>query len=111
MKLLEREERVAATAARGLLHGGVVEREGRTHEIERELGGERGDFEHGTARRFAELPQPFEANVPAAVFLGKVQGEALWQGLLIEVGWAVVLVLLTRWLYARGLRHYSAYGG
>ncbi len=57
------------------------------------------------------LPFQYLAYFPAAVFLGKVQGWALVQGLLLEAGWAVLLVFLARWLYARGLRHYSAYGG
>jgi ABC-2 type transport system permease protein len=57
------------------------------------------------------LPFQYLAYFPAAVFLGKIQGTELVQGLLIESVWAVVLVFLTRWFYARGLRHYSAFGG
>jgi ABC-2 type transport system permease protein len=57
------------------------------------------------------LPFQYLAYFPAVVFLGKIQGLALVQGLLIELAWAVALVLLTRWLYARGLRRYSAFGG
>src|SRR5579885_3410360 len=56
------------------------------------------------------LPFQYLAYFPAAVFLGKVQGLELVQGLLIQAGWAIVLILLSRWLYARGLRRYSAYG-
>jgi len=33
------------------------------------------------------------------------------RGLLMELAWVVGLILLARWLYRRGLRHYSAYGG
>jgi ABC-2 type transport system permease protein len=57
------------------------------------------------------LPFQYLAYFPAVVFLGKVKGAALVQGLLIELAWAVVFMLITRWLYARGLRHYSAFGG
>jgi len=57
------------------------------------------------------LPFQYLAYFPAAVFLGKIQGTELVQGLLVEAVWAVVLVVLTRWFYARGLRHYSAFGG
>ena len=32
-------------------------------------------------------------------------------GLLIELTWVVILLVFTRWMYARGLRHYSAFGG
>jgi ABC-2 type transport system permease protein len=57
------------------------------------------------------LPFQYLAYFPAVVFLGKVSGAELIKGLLIELAWAVALVLLTRWLYARGLRRYSAFGG
>jgi ABC-2 type transport system permease protein len=60
---------------------------------------------------FKLLPFQYLAYFPAAVFLGKVQGMDLVWGLLIEVGWAVLLIGLARFLFARGLRHYSAYGG
>jgi ABC-2 type transport system permease protein len=60
---------------------------------------------------FAFLPFKYLAYFPAAVFLGKVQGKDLALGLLVELAWAVVLMLLARLLYARGLRRYSAYGG
>jgi ABC-2 type transport system permease protein len=57
------------------------------------------------------LPFQYLAYFPAAVFLGKRQGWALVQGLLLQAFWVVVFAVLTRWLYARGLRRYSAYGG
>ena len=57
------------------------------------------------------LPFQYLAYFPAAVLLGKVQGSALAAGLLIGLAWAVVLIVLSRWLYNRGLRRYSAYGG
>jgi ABC-2 type transport system permease protein len=57
------------------------------------------------------LPFQYLAYFPAVVFLGKVRGWDLVQGLLIGVMWAAAMVLLARWLYARGLRRYSAYGG
>jgi ABC-2 type transport system permease protein len=57
------------------------------------------------------LPFQYLAYFPAVVFLGKVEGRALAEGLLVEVAWVVALAVLARWLYARGLRHYSAFGG
>jgi ABC-2 type transport system permease protein len=57
------------------------------------------------------LPFQYLAYFPAIVFLGEVQGRALVEGLLMELAWAVVLIVLSRWLFARGLRRYSAYGG
>jgi ABC-2 type transport system permease protein len=63
------------------------------------------------ARVLLFLPFQYLAYFPAAVFLGKVRGAELWDGLLIATAWAVGLLLLARLLYRRGLRHYSAYGG
>jgi ABC-2 type transport system permease protein len=57
------------------------------------------------------LPFQYLAYFPAIVFLREVQGRALVEGLLMELAWAVVLIVLSRWLFARGLRRYSAYGG
>jgi len=57
------------------------------------------------------LPLQYLAYFPAAVFLGKITGWKLVEGLLLQAFWVAVLVLLTRWLYRRGLRQYSAYGG
>jgi ABC-2 type transport system permease protein len=57
------------------------------------------------------LPTQYLAYFPAAVFLGKVQGQELLPGLLGAVGWAAGLMFLSRLLYRVGLRRYSAYGG
>lgn len=57
------------------------------------------------------LPFQYLAYFPAVVFLGEVKGQALVEGLLMELAWAAVLIVLSRWLFARGLRRYSAYGG
>jgi ABC-2 type transport system permease protein len=57
------------------------------------------------------LPFQYLAHFPAAVWLGKVRGEELAWGLASQALWAVVMIGLARWLYARGLRHYSAFGG
>lgn len=57
------------------------------------------------------LPFQYLAYFPAAIFLGKVEGAALWQGLLMQALWGIVLIGVARWLYACGLRRYGAYGG
>jgi ABC-2 type transport system permease protein len=57
------------------------------------------------------MPFQYLAYFPAAVFLGKVQGWDLFFGLIGELIWCVALILVSRWLYYRGLRHYSAFGG
>jgi ABC-2 type transport system permease protein len=57
------------------------------------------------------LPFQYMAYFPAAVFLGKVEGEDLAYGLLAELAWALFFIGLSRVLYRLGLRQYSAYGG
>jgi ABC-2 type transport system permease protein len=57
------------------------------------------------------LPFKYLAYFPAMVFLGKIEGWQLIWELFQEVGWAVVLIVFSRWLYRLGLRRYSAYGG
>ena len=57
------------------------------------------------------LPFQYMAYFPAVVFLKKVQGWDLVFYLVGELLWAVLFMLLARWLYRRGLRHYSAFGG
>jgi ABC-2 type transport system permease protein len=57
------------------------------------------------------LPFSYLAYFPSAVFVGKIQGAALVQGLVIEAAWALAFILAARVLYRRGLRYYSAYGG
>lgn len=57
------------------------------------------------------LPFKYLAYFPAAVFLGKVPQDQLWTEIGLELLWVVVLVVVARVLYARGLRRYSGYGG
>lgn len=57
------------------------------------------------------LPLKYLAYHPAAVFLGKVPREQLLSELAIEVAWLVFFIVLARWMYARGLRRYSGFGG
>lgn len=57
------------------------------------------------------LPFKYLAYFPAAIFLGKIERDDLWQQLGVECLWLVGLVLLARFLYARGLRRYSGFGG
>jgi ABC-2 type transport system permease protein len=57
------------------------------------------------------MPFSFLAYFPAAVFVGKIRGAELAWGLVMEAAWAIAFIILATWLYRRGLRHYSAYGG
>ena len=57
------------------------------------------------------LPFRYLAYFPSAVWLGKIQGAELYRGLLIEVGWCVFFIVLTRFMLNRGVRRYSGFGG
>ena len=57
------------------------------------------------------LPFQYMAYFPAVVFLGKVRGAALAFGLARQLAWCLVFIMLSRYLYRRGLRRYSAFGG
>jgi ABC-2 type transport system permease protein len=63
------------------------------------------------ANLLKSLPFQYMAYFPTVVFLGKVKGMALVFGLIKEALWAGFFMLLARWLYRRGLRRYSAFGG
>jgi ABC-2 type transport system permease protein len=57
------------------------------------------------------IPLQYLAYFPAAVFLEKVSGPALWQGLAIETAWVAFFIVACRVAYHRGVRRYSAFGG
>jgi ABC-2 type transport system permease protein len=57
------------------------------------------------------VPLQYLAYFPSAVFLQKVTGPDLWQGLAIQAAWVLFFLIACRWTFARGVRRYSAFGG
>ena len=57
------------------------------------------------------LPFKYLAYFPAAVFLGKVSGPQLLQAMWIEFAWVIFFIFLARWLFERGVKRYSGFGG
>ena len=57
------------------------------------------------------LPLKYLAYFPSAVFLGKVTGEELVRGLLMQFAWLMFFIVVCRTAYARGVKRYSGYGG
>ncbi|RIK81399.1 MAG: ABC transporter permease [Planctomycetota bacterium] len=57
------------------------------------------------------VPLQYLAYFPAAVFLGKIEGSDLAIGLASQAAWVAAFILLSRWLFNRGTKRYSAYGG
>jgi viologen exporter family transport system permease protein len=56
-------------------------------------------------------PFPYQLYFPVSVYMGKVSGTALAQGMAIQMGWVAATFGLARLMWARGLRKYSAVGG
>ncbi len=57
------------------------------------------------------IPLQYLTYFPAAVFLGKIEGAAMWQGLAIQAIWVMLFIVLSRVAFVRGVRHYSGFGG
>lgn len=56
-------------------------------------------------------PFPYMLYFPVSIWLGRVSGEALWLGLLVQVLWCVAAYALARLVWRRGIKKYSAVGG
>ena len=57
------------------------------------------------------LPFPYELYFPISIFMGKVHGAALWEGLLIQFCWVLIIAFGANALWQCGLRRYQAVGG
>ncbi len=57
------------------------------------------------------IPLQYLAYFPAAVFLGKVEGPELIQGLWIQFAWVLFFIFTSRLTFRLGVRRYSGYGG
>ena len=57
------------------------------------------------------IPLQYLAYFPAAVFLQKIEGPALWNGLAIQAAWVLFFIVACRATYWRGIKHYSGFGG
>ncbi|MCA9376249.1 MAG: ABC-2 family transporter protein [Candidatus Doudnabacteria bacterium] len=59
----------------------------------------------------AYLPFQYIAAFPMELYLGRVSGGQIAIGFAVAVSWAVILHLVSRLLWNRGIRRYSAVGG
>ena len=57
------------------------------------------------------MPFKYMAYFPAAVFLGKVSGPEMWQGLFIQACWVLFFICPSRWMMRAGFNRYSGFGG
>jgi ABC-2 type transport system permease protein len=56
-------------------------------------------------------PFPYQLYFPVSIYVGKVAGAALYQGMVIQFLWVVAAYLFARFMWARCIRKYSAVGG
>ncbi len=56
-------------------------------------------------------PFTYELYFPVQVFMERVKGDALREGLLIQAGWVVILWAVAHGMWRRGIRRYQAVGG
>jgi ABC-2 type transport system permease protein len=56
-------------------------------------------------------PFPYQVFFPVNVYLERVSGTSLYQGLAIQAVWVLAAYFLARFVWHRGIRKYSAVGG
>lgn len=60
---------------------------------------------------FEAMPLQYLAYFPAAVWLGKIEGNQLIAALWVEAAWVVFFMVICRIAFRRGVRRYSGFGG
>ncbi|MEO8205988.1 MAG: ABC-2 family transporter protein, partial [Chthoniobacterales bacterium] len=66
---------------------------------------------HGLQSVLKWLPFTYELYFPVAVFMQEIKGRALFEGLLIQAGWSIVLYFVAITMWRTGVRKYEAVGG
>jgi len=56
-------------------------------------------------------PFPYQLYFPISIYLGKSAGAEMWIGLGIQLLWVGAAYFFARWMWRRGIRKYSAFGG
>lgn len=56
-------------------------------------------------------PFPYQLYFPISIYMGKVNGVEIWRGLLVQLGWVIAAYGLARFMWRRGVKKYSAFGG
>ena len=60
---------------------------------------------------FEAMPLQYLAYFPAAVWLGKIEGDQLISALWVEAAWVFFFIVICRVAFRRGVRRYSGFGG
>jgi ABC-2 type transport system permease protein len=56
-------------------------------------------------------PFPYQLYLPIQIYMGKTSGAGLWQSLFMQLGWVLAAFALSRFMWQRGVKKYSAFGG
>jgi ABC-2 type transport system permease protein len=56
-------------------------------------------------------PFPYQLYFPISIYLGKSAGVEMWRGLGCQLLWVVAAYVFARWMWRRGIKKYSAFGG
>jgi ABC-2 type transport system permease protein len=56
-------------------------------------------------------PFPYQLYFPIQIYLGKIAGADLWRGFLMQIFWVALTYVLARFMWRRGIKKYSAFGG
>lgn len=56
-------------------------------------------------------PFPYQLYVPIGIYMGKLSGPELWAGLGMQLFWVLAAFLFARFMWRRGVKKYSAFGG
>lgn len=65
----------------------------------------------GFAQVLLYTPFPYQLYFPVAIYMGKVSGMELVQGLMIQTTWVFLAFAFAQLMWRRGIRKYSAVGG
>lgn len=65
----------------------------------------------GITQALHYTPFPYQLFFPVKIYLGRVAGAELYQGLFIQACWVVATYFLARFVWSRGIKKYSAVGG
>jgi ABC-2 type transport system permease protein len=56
-------------------------------------------------------PFPYQLYFPISVYMGKASGMEIWRGLGMQLFWVLAAYCFARWMWRKGIKKYSAFGG
>lgn len=56
-------------------------------------------------------PFPYLLSFPVLIYLGRVEGQEMWNGIIVQTVWLVIAFVTARFVWNRGIRSYTAVGG